>query len=164
MGSGNSRSEPLGAWRFAILFVEPARLEGLTAGGLSAAELAAGPGFSECSGLEVALEVVEYREGGLNDRVHRFPGGVSAGRLVLTRGLGAECDLWDWLDECARGRGRARAGVVALLDGAGGVARAWGFRDAVPVRWSGPQLDALRSRVALERLELAHAGLVALPA
>ena len=30
--------------------------------------------FSECSGLEMATEVFEYKEGGLNEYVHKFPG------------------------------------------------------------------------------------------
>ena len=29
-------------------------------------------GFSECSGLQVETEVFDYREGGLNEYVHRF--------------------------------------------------------------------------------------------
>jgi phage tail-like protein len=35
----------------------------------------------------------------------------------------------------------------------------WNFRDAYPVRWSGPDLRAASAEVALETLELAHRGM-----
>ena len=44
--------------------------------------------FAEVSGLEVAIESHEYREGGLNDRVHLLPGPVKRPPpLVLRKGL-----------------------------------------------------------------------------
>ena len=167
MASGIDRSDPYPAYRFGVLLLEPGRLEDLAARGISSADLAGGLGFAEVSGLEVSVGAYEYREGGMNDRVHLFPGSVTPVNLVLRRGLDASTQLWEWVESGSRGSGggapAARAGVVVLQDAAGAPVRAWSFRDAIPVRWSGPQLDALGERLAMERLELAHGGLRAVP-
>ncbi|MBI3273455.1 MAG: phage tail protein [Planctomycetes bacterium] len=163
MTSGRHHSEPHPAFRFGVVFPGADRLRDLSTRGLRAADLAGSLGFAECSGLEVALEFFEYREGGVNDRVHRFPGPPAPGKLLLRRGLDGSTALWDWVEAFRRGAGVSRDGVVCILDGAGEPVRAWAFRDAVPVRWAGPHLDALGERVAMERLELAHSGLESIP-
>ena len=43
--------------------------------------------FSAVKGLELSVDVLEYREGGINDVVHRLPGAVTYPNLVLTSGL-----------------------------------------------------------------------------
>ena len=43
--------------------------------------------FSAVKGLEVSVDVLEYREGGINDVVHRLPGAVTYPNLILTSGL-----------------------------------------------------------------------------
>jgi hypothetical protein len=35
----------------------------------------------------------------------------------------------------------------------------WNFRNALPVRWTGPTFDAQDDTIAVEALELAHEGL-----
>ncbi len=36
---------------------------------------------------------------------------------------------------------------------------AWSFNNALPLRMSGPELDAMQSKAAIETLELSHEGL-----
>ncbi len=43
--------------------------------------------FYDCSGLEMSVDVLEYREGGNNDFVHHLPGRVQYPNLVLSRGV-----------------------------------------------------------------------------
>ena len=43
-------------------------------------QVAPAGGFSECSGLELAFDIEEYKEGGNNGTVVRFPTGLS-GRI-----------------------------------------------------------------------------------
>jgi phage tail-like protein len=58
--------------------------------------------FTECSGLQIELEVQEWQEGGLNNVVHRLPGRVkTAPNLVLKRGLAT--------DDCGSGSSERRA-------------------------------------------------------
>jgi len=49
---------------------------------------------------------------------------------------------------------------IVVLDSAYEEKRRWSFSNAYPVRWSGPDLHAGTSEVAVETIELVHAGLV----
>lgn len=117
-------------------------------------------GFSEVSGLQGEVEVVEYREGGVNEYLHKFPGPLKyPSNLVLKRGIGDGDTLWSWFDETSRGQIKRRNGSILLLDSAGQPSVRWNFVDAYPVRWSGPELKADSSLIAIESLELVHRGL-----
>jgi phage tail-like protein len=48
---------------------------------------------------------------------------------------------------------------IVLLSDAGEEVLRFNFRNAWPVKWSGPNLNAEASDVAIETLELAHEGL-----
>lgn len=116
-------------------------------------------GFSEVSGLESEIEVTEYREGGLNRYQHSLPGPASYPHLVLTRGLTDIDTLWNWYDHVTRGIIRRKNGTIMLLDRRHIPVMWWEFRNAYPVKWSGPQLKADSSEVAVEQVELVHEGL-----
>lgn len=116
-------------------------------------------GFSECSGLGAEIEVMEYREGGVNDHVHQFVTTTRQQNLLLRRGI-VNRELYDWHAAVVSGDIVTRDGSIRVLDGSGqAVVMEWRFRSAFPVKWLGPALDALESRVAVEVLELAHDGL-----
>jgi len=59
-------------------------------------------GFSECSGLEAALETVDYREGGNNATGQKSPGQATFPDLTLKRGklvgssMGGDDDMENW--------------------------------------------------------------------
>src|SRR4051794_13359252 len=69
-------------------------------------------GFSECSGLQVELEMHEYREGGQNDFIHRFAGAAKHPPLVLKHGLSAMDGLWGWHQDVASGNIQRRNGTI----------------------------------------------------
>ena len=117
-------------------------------------------GFSEVLGLSAELEVLDFREGGVNEFVHRLPGPVRhpAG-VTLRRGLTDATELWDWWEAAARGDVRRRNASILLLGADREVARRWNLVGAYPVRWTGPELRAGASAVAVEALELAHRGI-----
>lgn len=116
-------------------------------------------GFSECSGLEMALDVQEFMQGGGNDTVLKFPTRIKPATLVLKRGLTTKPDLWLWFYGFVRGIGRRRDGLVVVNDAAQNPHTVWGFRNGLPVKYSGPQLSASHSAVAIESIEIAHEGL-----
>jgi len=136
------RLDPYRSFHFLV------EIEGLLAGG-----------FSECQGLSVETEVHEFREGGVNNHVHRFAGPSRSPNLVLKRGLTAIDTLWEWHQDVVRGRFRRRNGSVYLLDERRVPVTWWDFRAAYPVRWNGPDLQAGSASVAIESVELAHEGL-----
>ena len=54
--------------------------------------------FTQCSGLEMKVDVFEYAEGGNNEFVHQLPGQVSYPNLVLERGLTNEDAVLKWFN------------------------------------------------------------------
>jgi phage tail-like protein len=140
------RSDPYQGCNFVI------EIEGLLIGG-----------FSECSGLEVETELFEYREGGLNDHIHRFAGGTRSPPLVLRHGITSADGLWRWYQMTAAGQVARRNGTIFLLGNDHAAVIQWDFRDAFPYKWTGPELRAEAASVAFESVELAHRGLTLLP-
>ena len=121
-------------------------------------------GFSECSGLQVETEFQEYREGGVNDYMHRFVGSTKNPPLVLKHGLTQIDGLWRWHQEVVDGvaHGKAinrRNGTIYLLDRKGLPVMWWDFKEALPIKWTGPELRADSGAVAFESVELVHRGL-----
>ena len=51
--------------------------------------------FSAIRGLEAQVDILEYREGGINDVVHRLPGAITYPNLVLSNGLTSRA-IEDW--------------------------------------------------------------------
>ena len=74
-------------------------------------------GFSECSGLEMTLEVEEYKEGGSNGARAQVPDPrhLVAHRAQARHGRAATA-LWDWHYGFADGKGKRRDGVIVLLE------------------------------------------------
>ncbi len=116
-------------------------------------------GFSDVSGLQAETEIEEYREGGVNDYVHKLPKITRYSNLTLKRGLTDGEALWKWHADVAAGKIERKNGSVILLDPAGNEQWRWNFAQAYPVKWSGPELQANSNTVAVESVEIAHNGL-----
>jgi phage tail-like protein len=116
-------------------------------------------GFSECSGLELTMAAEEYREGGNNGAVLRFASRAAWSNVTLKRGVSGNTDLWDWHFSFLEGRGKRRDGVIVLLDASRQPRQVWYFRRGLPVKYSGPSLNAAQSSIAIEAIEIAHEGL-----
>jgi phage tail-like protein len=137
------RNDPYMAFNF---FVE---IEGLIIGG-----------FSEVGGLQVETAVHEYQEGGQNEYVHKLPGPARyPSNLTLKRGLTDIETFWSWHQEVVAGTIERRNGTIYLLDRQGVPAMWWDFKQAYPVKWSGPDLRADSNAVAVETVELVHRGI-----
>lgn len=138
-----SRADPFAAFNFWV------EIDGLIVGG-----------FTEVSGLQLETETTPVREGGQNGYAHVLPGPARYPQnLVLKRGLTSADALWEWCQGVAEGRIVRRNGTIYLLKVDGETALAWNFRDAYPVRWTGPDLRGDSSAVAFEAVELAHRGI-----
>lgn len=117
-------------------------------------------GFQEVTGLQVETETEDYREGGVNEYVHRLAGPTRYPQnLVLKKGLTDIESLWSWHQDVVAGTLTRRNGSIYLLDRAGLPAMWWNFTGAYPVKWSGPELRAEQGAVAVEQVELAHRGI-----
>ena len=124
---------------------------------------AAAGGFSECRGLQLTLQPEDYKEGGNNGGVLKFAGLATWTNLILKRGVTAGTELWDWHFSFIEGRGKRRDGVIVLLDALRAPVQAWYFRRGLPVKYTGPTFDAIRSGLAVEEIEIAHEGIHQVP-
>jgi phage tail-like protein len=155
MSNGN-REDPILGFNFSVSLVEsagPGAFLQLTVG------MPPQGGFSEVSGLDLTIQAEEYREGGNNGTVLKFPGRAQWSNLKLRHGLVSNTDLWDWHQQFLDGHGKRRDGVVTLLDESGSPVRSWRFVRGLPVRWVGPAMNAREAQVAIEEIEIAHEGL-----
>ena len=116
--------------------------------------------FSECSGLEFENETFEYKEGGLNSRIHRLPGRFKFTNLTLKKGIAEDGnDLWDWVTNTVSGNIDPKTVTVTLYDLSGeSPLRTWTYIAAYPVKWSAVALNAEQNAIAIETLVLAHQG------
>jgi phage tail-like protein len=152
------RIDPLGVFNFYLTLIDTSNVVGTL---ITAAMNYKVAGFSECSGLEATVEVIDYKEGGLNDYVHKFPTRASHANVTLKHGvIYLFDDLWSWHYEFVQGRGKRKDGLIVLLDEAKKPAKVWKFRRGVPMKWVGPALNAAQSNAAIESLEIAHEGLL----
>jgi phage tail-like protein len=116
-------------------------------------------GFSECTGLQVEIEAHTYLEGGVNGFEHQLWGRAKYPRLILKRGLTQIDGLWDWYWDVTQGKVRRKNGTIYLQDSAQRPIFAWHLLQALPLKWTGPELKADSATVAFESIEVAHKGL-----
>jgi phage tail-like protein len=158
------RSDPVLNYNFIISLLDSSSTLGLLGSIAMPAifDVAAG-GFSECSGLEMSLQVEEFREGGNNGRVLKFPTRVTWSNISLKKGVGAGSALWDWHYGFTEGKGKRRDGVIVLLTDLRKAHNIWYFRRGLPVKYTGPALNSMQSSVAVESIEIAHEGILQVP-
>lgn len=136
------RNDPYLSFRFLV------EIQGLIVGG-----------FSEVSGLQAETEIEEKREGGVNDYVHKLPKITKYQNITLKRGITDSDTLWEWHQDVVNGNIERKTIFVVLMDREGDEQWRWQFIDAYPVKWTGPDLTAGSSAVAVETIELAHNGI-----
>lgn len=156
MASSGTRIDPLGGFNFYITLIDSSSVAGTLITALLSYAVA---GFSECSGLEASVEMMDYREGGVNSYVHRFATRATYPNLMLKHGvIYLYDDLFDWHYDWVQGVGTRKDGLIFLMDGTQTPAKIWKFKSGIPTKWVGPSLNASQSNVAIEQLEIAHEG------
>ena len=119
-------------------------------------------GFSEANGLGTELTVAEYRNGNEKlNHVRKVVGLHKTSDVTLKRGVVNSQDLWTWIRTARRDPVAAQRTVkVTLRDEAGSEVQVWTLRQAVPMKYTGPNLNAKGSGdVAMEELVLAAEGI-----
>lgn len=147
------RVDPLPAFNFYIALIEDPNSP------MAALEIASAfvlGGFAECLGLESEIQTEDLLAGGVNDRVFRFPTRAAFPSITLSRGIGFSESLYLWHEEFLKGEGKRRNGLIFLANETRIPIKAWSFENGIPVKWSGPALNAGTSGVAIEKLEIVH--------
>src|SRR5215213_3608245 len=94
--------------------------------------------FAECSGIEFEQETFDYKEGGVNSRIHRLPGRFKFANLTLKKGIATDGKtLWDWVESVVKaantGKFTCHDITITLYDLTGQKPlRAWTFQSAYP--------------------------------
>jgi phage tail-like protein len=116
--------------------------------------------FSEISGVDVTIEVIEYRTGESKENtVRKLPGLSKYSNITLKRGLTSDLSLWNWILSVMQGNVRRVAVSITLLDESRNPVLIWKLSNAWPCKWEGPVMDGKTSEVAIETLEICHEGL-----
>jgi len=118
-------------------------------------------GFSEVSGLNVQVEVIEYREGASPDYTPlKMPGRVTYEDVVLKRGIvTGDGDFFAWINTLRLTKVERRDLTISLLNEEHDPVMVWKLKNAFPSRLEGPGLDAAGNAVAIETLVVTHEGL-----
>jgi phage tail-like protein len=118
-------------------------------------------GFTKVSGIEAEWELESYEEGGYNG-VHYFPKQLKYPHLVMEYGITHNAFFSTWFFNTVGGGISRLTMVLSMLGTAQTTVAAWQITDAYPVKYIGPDMNALSSEVAITRIEFVHSGIVPL--
>ena len=116
-------------------------------------------GFSEVTGFDASIDVIEYREGDMTQTPLKIPGLKKYGNITLKHGPVDSMVLYEWLTAGLEGDVERKTLTITLLDIAGSPAASWQIINAWPVKYTAPDFNATSSEVAIESLEIAHEGM-----
>lgn len=133
---------PHGRFRYKV------EIDGLEAGG-----------FSEVTGFDTSIDVMEYREGDMVQTPLKIPGLKKYGNLTLKKGIMDSKVLYDWITTGINGAVDRKTITVTLLDEEEAPAASWQVINAWPSKYTAPDFNATASEIAIETLEIAHEGM-----
>ncbi|MFN0175733.1 MAG: phage tail protein [Saprospiraceae bacterium] len=123
-------------------------------GGASAA-------FTEVTGLDHQIEVIEYRHG-LSPVFSKTkqPGLTKFSNIVLKRGtFQSDTDFYKWLKTIQMNKVERRDVVIKLLNENHEPVLSWKVINSFPIKVQASDLKSDANEAAIETLELAHEGL-----
>ena len=130
--------------------------------------------FSEVTGIESSVDVIEFRQGNANSLAPvKIPGLVKHGNVTLKFGYTLDSAFKTWITECVsetRGQMPRNNVQIEMIDINGGApqqvataitgSRVWMLTNAWVTKYNAPDLNALQSEVAIESVELAYEELI----
>ena len=111
--------------------------------------------FTDCTMPSLEWEMEEVKEGGLNTKVHQLPGQRRSAKIVLKNGIGIAKDLFAWYEMSSNEMFWRRNVTITLLSSLLIPMVIVHVEDALPIKWSGPELQAGSNTIAIQTLELA---------
>ena len=133
---------PHGRFRYKV------EIDGLKAGG-----------FSEVTGFDAPVDVMEYREGDMVQTPMKIPGLKKYGNITLKLGLADSVVFYVWIAEGVSGAVQRKTITITLLDEEENPAASWQVINAWPTKYTASDFNATSSEVAIETLEIAHEGM-----
>ncbi|MCC8152683.1 MAG: phage tail protein [Lachnospiraceae bacterium] len=133
---------PQGKFRYKV------EIDGLEAGG-----------FSEASGFDASIDVIEYREGDMVQTPMKVPGLKKYGNITLKQGVTDSTVMYDWIIAGVEGEVERKTITITILDETETAAASWQVINAWPAKYTAPDFNATASEIAIESLEIAHEGM-----
>jgi phage tail-like protein len=126
--------------------------------------------FQKVSGIQSSVEVVEYREGNMADRMEKMAGMMSYDSVTLERGLSDDdafntwmktvCDVTNGTPSSKGGDKSYRCDVkIELLNKQGLPVKTYTLKDAWPSEYTVGDFDATSNDVVISTLVLQHHGI-----
>jgi phage tail-like protein len=119
--------------------------------------------FTECTLPDIELETEELREGGENTHTLFLLGQRKAARITLKHGVG-KSELLAWYLDILNEKFSRKSLTIEMLSVDRKPVMSWDIADAIPVKWSGPQLQSDANSIAIQSLELACGKITVKPA
>lgn len=118
-------------------------------------------GFTEISGLDSELEVIEYRQGASPEYSKiKMPGLRKFSNITLKRGMfQGDNEYYDWLNSVQMNTIERRDITISLLNQDHEPVVVWKVRNAFPTKVQSTDLKADGNEVAIESMEIVHEGL-----
>ena len=130
--------------------------------------------FNEVTGVESSVDVIEFRQGNSSSLAPvKIQGLVKHGNVTLKMGYTRNQDFKTWVQNCVserRGETPRRNVTIEMIDINEGAPQqiveepsgslTWILKDAWVAKYTGPDLNATTSEVAIESVELAYEELV----
>lgn len=135
-------STPYGKFRYKV------EIDGLEAGG-----------FSEASGFDASIDVIEYREGDMVQTPMKLPGLKKYGNITLKQGVADSMVMYEWMIAGVEGGVERKTITITILDETETATASWQVINARPAKYTAPDFNATASEVAIETLEIAHEGM-----
>jgi phage tail-like protein len=117
-------------------------------------------GFSECSGISMQTDPIEYRNGNEEPTVRKLPGLKKFGNITLKRGFTKGKELWEWRKTVLDGKTKRCSGSITLLNESRQPVVRWTLSEAWASKLDGPGFNAKNNEVAIETLEIVVEGVV----
>ncbi|MCL1806961.1 MAG: phage tail protein [Oscillospiraceae bacterium] len=127
--------------------------------------------FNEVTGIDATVDVIEFRQGNAHSLAPvKIQGLVKHGNITLKMGYTRNQDFKKWVLDCVdeRRKETPRKNVtIELIDISAGSpdtkvdavkdsTLTWIFKDAWVTKYTGPDLNASTSEVAIETIEIAY--------
>jgi len=111
--------------------------------------------FSEATGLNIEIEVVEITDSSTDTVTRKRPGTTKYSEINLKRTLSPDKAFWTWAKSIRDGEPAFRTnGAIVLYDIAGTEIGRWTFTNAWPSKWSASDLDVGTDDVMQEDVTL----------
>lgn len=114
---------------------------------------------SQISGIEAAIESIEYREGADPLQIRQLGGLPKYGPLILKYGLTSSKELYNWFKSGIDGKVDPRNISIVALDMEGNDMARWNLVNAWPAKYQAPDFNGKGNDVALETFEIVYEGL-----